>query len=120
MFTVVTSLVTHFEEFKRFNNSIEAHWKELLHPAMRLEIEAICKYTCDCSSGHLYLVNKIILPPNETSYTFTGLAPGSHCDFTLKAVCNPASIDNGISIAYIVLPASKTFFLNLISIYSVK
>ena len=120
MFTAVTSTVTRFEEFKRFDTSIQARWKEAWHPVMNYEIVTTCKYTCDCSNSHIYLVNKTIIPPNETSYTFTGLAPGSHCDFTLKAVYNPASIDHGISVAYIVLPASKTFFCNLFNICSFK
>ena len=72
---------------------------------MKLEITATCKY--NCINGQIYFVNKTVLSPDETSFTFTGLAPGSQCDFTLKAVYNPASIDNGISVTYTVLPASK-------------
>ena len=104
---LVTSLVTHFEEFRRFNDSIEACWQKISHPAMRLEIVATCKY--DCNDGLIYLVNKTVLAPNETSFTLTGLVPGSMCGFTLKAVFNPASIDKGINVTYTVLPASKTF-----------
>ena len=104
---LVTSLVTHFQGFKRFNNSIQAYWKEILYPAMSLEIVAICKYNCE--NAWMYLVNKTVLAPNETSFTLTGLVPGSECEFTLKAVYNPASIDEGISVSYMVLPASKTF-----------
>ena len=74
---------------------------------MKLEITATCKY--DCIDGQIYLSNKTVLAPNETSFTFTGLAPGSQCDFTLKAVYNPASIDDGITVTYMVLPASKKF-----------
>ena len=104
---LVTSLVTHFQGFKRFNNSIQAYWKETLYPAMSLEIVATCKYNCE--NAMTYLVNKTVLAPNETSFTLTGLVPGSLCEFTLKAVYNPASIDKGISVTYMVLPASKTF-----------
>ena len=104
-------MVTDFEEFKRFDNNIQARWREIVHPPMTQEIVAICKYVCDCSNAHIYLVNKAVLHPNETSYTFTGLAPGSQCDFTLRVVYNPASIDDGISVAYLVLPASKEFLL---------
>ena len=73
---------------------------------MRLEIVATCKY--DCENGQIYLVNETILAPKETSFTLTGLVPGSECEFTLKAVYNPASIDKGISATYMVLPTSKT------------
>ena len=102
---LATSWVTQFEEFKRFNNCIQACWKEPIRPAMRLEIVATCKY--DSENGRVYLVNKTVLAPNETSFTFTGLAPGSQCEFTLKAVFNPASIDKGINVTYMVLPAGK-------------
>ena len=102
---LATRLVTAFEEFKRFNNSIQAFWKQTLHPAMRLEIVATCKY--DCDNGRVYFVNTTVLVPNATSFTFTGLEPGSLCEFTLKAVFNPASLDKGISVTYMVLPASK-------------
>ena len=101
-------MFTKFEEFKRFGNSIQAHWKKLAFPAMKLEITATCKY--DCRNGQIYLVNKTILPPNETYFTFTGLVPGSQCNFKLKAVYNPASIDQGINVIYMVLPTSKTFY----------
>ena len=73
---------------------------------MKLEIVATCKY--DCEKGQTYLLNETVLAPNETSFTLTGLVPGSLCEFTLKAVYNPASIDKGISVTYMVLPASKT------------
>ena len=106
-FTVATSKVTNFKTFKRYGNSIQAHWRELAYPAMKLEITATCKY--DCDNGQIYLVNKTVLPPNETSITFTGLAPGSQCHFMLKATYNPASFDDGISVPYMVLPASKMF-----------
>ena len=102
---LATSLVTQFEEFKRLNNSIEARWKEVDHPAMRLEIVASCKY--DCENGQIYLVNKTVLAPNEASFMLTGLVPGSQCEFILKAVYNPASLDKGINVTYMVLPASK-------------
>ena len=103
---LATSLVTHFEEFKRFNNSIQACWKETVYPAMKVEIVATCKYNCD--NGRIYLVNKNVLAPTETSFTLTDLVPGSQCSFTLKMVFNPASIDKGINVTYMVLPASKT------------
>ena len=106
LFYLVTCSVTDFEEFKRFNTSIQARWNKTVYPAMRLEIGATCKY--DCENGRIYLVNKTVLDPNETSFTLTGLVPGSQCKFTLKAVYNPASIDKGISVTYMVLPASKT------------
>ena len=106
LFTLATSLVTCFEEFSRFNNSIQVCWKKVNHSAPRLEIVASCKY--DCKNGRVYLDKKTVLPPKETSITLTGLAPGSECQFTLKAVYNPASIDKGISETYMVLPASKT------------
>ena len=73
---------------------------------MKLEITATCKY--NCINSQIYFVNQTVLSPDETSFTFTGLAPGSQCDFTLKAVYNPASIDNGLSVTYTVLPTSKT------------
>ena len=79
---------------------------------MRLEIVATCKYNCE--NGRIYLVNETVLPPNETSFTLTSLVPGSKCEFTLKAVYNPASMDKGISVIYMVLPASKTSFLILV------
>ena len=72
---------------------------------MKFEITATCKY--GCINGQIYLINKTVLPPTETSFTFNGLAPGSQCDFTLKAVYNPASIDDGITVTYMALPASK-------------
>ena len=103
---LATSLVTHFEDFKRFNNSIQACWRKTFYPALRLEIGATCKY--NCKNGRVYLVNKTVLAPNQTSFTLTDLVPGSQCEFTLKAVYNPASIDKGISDTYMVLPASKT------------
>ena len=108
LFYLATSLVTQFKEFKRFNNSIQARWKETVLLAIRMEIVATCKY--DCENGQLYLVNKTVLAPNETSFTLTGLVPGSECEFTLRVVFNPASIDKGISVTYMVLPASKTSF----------
>ena len=103
---LVTSLVTHFHGYKRFDNSIQVCWKKIGVTAVRLEIVATCKY--DCENGHIYLVNKTVLAPKETSFTLTGLVPGSQCEFTLKAVYNPASMDKGISVTHMVLPASKT------------
>ena len=101
-----TSLVTEFKDFKRFNNSIQACWKKTVYPAMRLEIVVTCKYNCE--NGQKYRVNKSFLAPDETSFTLADLVPGSQCKFTLKAVYNPASMDKGISVTYLVLPASKT------------
>ena len=109
---LATSLVTHFEDFKRFNNSIQVCWKATLHPAMKVEIVATCKY--DCENGRIYLVNKTVVAPKETTFTFTGLLPGSQCEFTLKVVYNPASIDKGIHVTYMVLPASKTWSHTLV------
>ena len=103
---LATSLVTRFEEFKRFNNSIQACWKKTDYPAMRLEVVAKCKHNCE--NGRIYHVNKTVLAPNETSFTLTGLVPGSLCKFTLKAVYNPANMEKGISVTYMALPASKT------------
>ena len=103
---LVTSLVTKFEEFNFFSKCIQARWKQILHPAMRLEIAATCKYACE--GGRIYLAKKIFLARIETSFTLTDLAPGSLCEFTLKAVYNPASIDKGISVTSKVLPASMT------------
>ena len=111
---LVTSLVTFFKEFRRFENSIQANWNEAFHPAMRLEIVAMCKF----ESGMLYLVNKTILSPNATSFTLTGLMPGSQCEFTLKAVYNPASIDKGISATCTVLAASKMASRIMFSTYT--
>ena len=88
MFYLATALVTNFEEFKRFNNSIQARWIGISHTAMRLELVATCKYNCE--AGQIYLVNKTVLAPKETSFTLTGLVPGSKCEFNLKAVLNPA------------------------------
>ena len=102
---LVTSLVTRFEEFKCFENALCARWTEIVFLSLRLEIEAICKY--DCENGRVYLVNKTVLAPYETSFTLTDLVPGSQCKFTLKAVFNPASIDKGISVTHRVLPSSK-------------
>ena len=74
---------------------------------MKLELIATCKY--DCKDGRIYLVRKTVLTPNETSFTLTRLEPGSQCKITLKAVYNPASIDKGITVTYMVLPTSKTY-----------
>ena len=103
---LVTSMVTEFEEFKLLKNFIQARWKQILHPAMRLEILATCKYNCE--NGRIYLGKTTFLAPDETFFALTRLEPGSKCEFTLKAVFNPASIDNGISVAYMVLPASRS------------
>ena len=103
---LATSLVTEFKDFKRFNNSLQAFWKKTVHPAMRLEIVVKCKYNCE--NSEVYRVNEAALGPNETSFTLADLVPGSQCKFTLKAVYNPASMDKGISVTYLVLPASKT------------
>lgn len=104
-FIIGTSYVTSFQEFKRFPNLIQARWKKLDYPAKKLVITATCKY--DCSNSQIYLSRKELLTSNETTYTFTGLAHGSLCDFTLKAVYNPATLDKGITVTYLVLPASK-------------
>ena len=106
---LVTSMVTKLKVFKCFEYSIEVHWKEILLTAMRLEVVATCKYVYDCENGRIYLEKTTVLAPNATSFTLTGLAPGSQCEFTLKAVYNPASIDKGISVTSMALPASKTF-----------
>ena len=82
---------------------------------MRLEIVATCKY--DCENGQIYLVNQTLLGPMETTFTLTDLAPGSECEFTFKAVFNPASIDKGISVTYMVLPASKTSYYIHVYVY---
>ena len=102
-----TSLVTDFENFKQFDNSVQAHWKGLSQPAMRLELLVTSKYHCE--NGQVYRVKAMaVLDPKETVFTLTGLAPGSQFQFTLKAVYNPASLDKGISVTYMVLPSSKT------------
>ena len=108
LFHLVTPLVTQFEDFKSFNDSTQACWRETVHPATRLEIVATCKH--DCENGRIYLVNKTVLDPKATSFTLTGIMPGSQCQFTLKAVYNPASynLDKGISATYMVLPKSRT------------
>ena len=96
--------MTKFEEFHHFENSIRAQWKKPHYSPMKWEIIATCKYECN---DQIYLVNKTVLLPIETTLTFFGLASGSQCDFTLKAVYNPASIDEGISVPYMILPASS-------------
>ena len=114
----VTSWITSFLPFERFGNSIQANWKEPVHHPFKLVITVTCKY--GCINGQIYLVRKNVLPPNQTSVTFTGLVPGSECDFTLKAVYNPASIDSGISVTYMILPASKTLpFVHLFNILEI-
>ena len=104
---LVTSLVTKFETFKQFQNSVHLHWKRLTHPAMRLEVIGTSKY--QCQNGQVYLGKSMtVLDPEKTFLAFPGISPGSQFQFTLKAVYNPASLDKGISITYMVLPASKT------------
>ena len=104
---LVTSLVTHFESFKLFKNSVQLHWKRLIRPAMRLELVMACKHQCE--NGQIYLFKTLtILDQKITFLSLPGLSPGSHFQFTLKAVYNPASLDKGISITFMVLPASKT------------
>ena len=99
-----TSRMTAFEEFKRLDNSIEVHWKELQYSAAKLELAVICKYDYN---EEINLIDKFSLPPHETSLVFSGLPPSSECTFTLKAVYNPASIDAGISVSYSTMPPSK-------------
>ena len=72
---------------------------------MKIVLAIQCKYFC---SSDYYHLDKTTLSSNDTSFTFTGLAPGTKCDFTLKAVYNPASIDDGIQATSMTLPASKT------------
>ena len=104
---LATSVVTGFENFKQFNNSFQLHWKRLTHPAIRLELVLTCKYQYE--NGQICTLKSMtVLNPEETFFTLPGLPPGSQVQFTLKAVYNPASLDKGISITYMVLPASKT------------
>ena len=92
--------MTSFEEFNRFNNSIEAKWRSLRYPAMMLILAFQCKYFC---SKDFYLTDLRVLPPAVTSLNVTDLAPGTICEFTLKAIYNPASTDDGIKVTYMTL-----------------
>ena len=96
--------MTDFEEFKRFNNSLQAFWKIPTYIADHFQLSLQCKYVC---KNNYHLRDEVVLRSNVTSFTFSGLAPGIQCDFTLKAVYNPASIDGGIQVSYLTLPASK-------------
>ena len=102
--TTATSLMTSFQEFTRAERSIQACWKELIYPATKLELSILCKYDC---SDEICFPGKTVLSPYETSFTFTGLVPGSQCDFTLKTIYNQASIDDGIQVPYMILTESK-------------
>ena len=99
-----TAYMTKFKEFKRFNNSLQAFWKFPKYVPDHFQLSIQCKYICKRSYD---FYDKAVLPPSETTFTFSGLAPGSQCDFTLKAVYNPASIDHGIQVSYLTLPSSK-------------
>ena len=99
-----TSKMTEFQEFRRFNNSIQVRWKEPEYRPTLYELALVCKYDYN---DQINLMDKFTLLPQETTLTLTGLPASSECTFTLKAVYNPASIDAGISVSYSTLSPSK-------------
>ena len=99
-----TARVTQFEGFKRLSNSLEAFWKLPYFPVHHFQLSLQCKYICKTDYDYY---NEVNLLGNITSFLFSGLAPGIQCDVTLKAVYNPASIDGGIHVSYVTLPASE-------------
>ena len=96
--------MTQFEPFERLSSSLEAFWKSPIYPVDHFQLSLQCKYICK-SDYHYH--KKVILPWFQTSFLFSGLAHGIQCDATLKAVYNPASIDGGIHVSYVTLPASE-------------
>ena len=99
-----TATMTQFKGFERSSNSLEAFWKSPYFPVHHFQLSIQCKYICN---KDYHYDNEVILLGNITSFLFSGLAHGVQCDVTLKAVYNPASIDGGIHVSYVTLPASE-------------
>ena len=97
-------MMTQFGVFEHLDNSIEVVWKSPDFPADHFRLFLQCKYIC--KSDYHYHRN-VILPYNQKSFLFSGIGHGIQCDVTLKAIYNPASIDDGLHVSYVTRPASE-------------
>ena len=68
----------------------------------------------------IYLARKTILPPDQMSFLLDNIDPGTECNFVLKAVYNPASIDSGILTSCKTLPYSKSLMFDSFSVHSIQ
>ena len=106
--TAATSLMTQFEKVHRSQTSIEVSWRKFLFAPQLISVNFMCRHIINDT---LYLDKTLFLHPNETSFMLQGILPATECCFVLKAVYNPASIDNGIRTTCKTLPYSKRIML---------
>ena len=114
--TAATSLMTKFEGYTSSNDLIQAIWRKPVYLPTHFELSVKCRQECN---DEIYLSMKLILRPNTTTQTVSGLVPRSQCCFTLKAVYNPASIDKGIKRTFTNSPSGK-LLLEMCDLWSIQ
>ena len=102
--TAATSRMTRFDKHNRSQTSIEVTWQRFAIPPKLIAVKFNCRHIINTT---LFMKKVIFLHPNQTSLKLNGIIPGTECHFILKAVYNPASIDNGIRTSCKTLPYSK-------------
>ena len=107
--TAATSRMTKFVYSNQSNTSIIVGWKEPEIAPEQFTVNARCKHLFN---NETYLTSEAFVPANETSFMLNDLVPETQCDFNLKAVYNPASIDNGICASVNTLPSSKAILFS--------
>ena len=68
-------------------------------------------------NGIEYVRVRLVATPLDTIVTINNLLPGSRCVFTLLAVYNPASIDDGITRTIFTLSSSECSMSNKYIMY---
>ena len=101
--------MTKFELFQRSNTTIIVWWKKPAITPKQFAIYVRCKHLFNNGT---YLKSEALLPANKMHFMLNDLVPETQCDFILKAVYNPASIDNGILATCKTLESSKTVLLS--------
>ena len=85
-------------------NFIEIVWSTPKLLPMSYQVNVICRLLYNDIE---YKRVEFEAMPLDRVLTLPSLLPGSHCVFTLHAIYNPASIDNGITRTVFTLRSSK-------------
>ena len=105
---VASKIMIHFKPCLQGLSYIEIRWFRPQYDPVEYQIS----YKCRLKYAKSYYVDLTLRnsKSNCTSYTLTGLRPGTICKVNLIALYNPASIDQGTSFTVKTLGISKCKF----------
>ena len=115
-FVTATTLMVKNVSAAAGTHFIEIVWTPPKLLPMSYQVNVVCRLLCN---GKEYKRERLEATPLDTIQTIGKLYPRSHCVYTLLAIYNPASVDDGITRTVLTLNASKYKTIHTIYIHRV-